>query len=88
MRDYNSAESKRAPKKAPVLYISKDSLCLLNFRFFELHMLAHNGIIFTEGHFFRGITRVFLCDIEKASVSRAEQFDFNSGWLRHNPFLL
>jgi hypothetical protein len=51
-------------------------------------MLAHDGVVFAEAHFFRGIARVFLGYIEKASVSCAEQFDFDSGWLRHNPFLL
>jgi hypothetical protein len=50
-------------------------------------MLAHDRVIFTERHFFRGIARVFLGCIEKASVSSAEQFDFDSGWLRHGPFL-
>jgi hypothetical protein len=61
---------------------------LLDLGFFELDMLAHDGVVFAEGHFFRGIARVFLGYIEKASVSCAEQFDFDSGWLRHNPFLL
>lgn len=51
-------------------------------------MFAHYGIIFAEGHFFCGVTRIFLSDIKKASVSCAEQFDFNSGWLCHEPFLL
>jgi hypothetical protein len=45
-------------------------------------MLAHDGVVFAEGHFFRGIARIFLGYIEKASVSSAEQFDFDSGWLR------
>jgi hypothetical protein len=61
---------------------------LLNLGFFELDMLAYDGVVFAEAHFFRGIARVFLSYIEKASVSSAEQFDFDSGWLRHNPFLL
>ncbi len=34
-------------------------------------MLAHDGVVFAEAHFFCGIARVFLGDIEKASVSGA-----------------
>jgi hypothetical protein len=61
---------------------------LLNLGFFELDMLAHDGVVFAERHLFRGIARVFLGYIVKASVSGADQFDFDSGWLRHGPFLL
>jgi hypothetical protein len=50
-------------------------------------MLAHDRVVFAEGHFFRRVARVFLGDIEKAGVSGAEQLDFDSGWLRHGPFL-
>ena len=60
---------------------------LFNFGFLELDMLAHYGIIFTESQLFRLIARIFLGDIEKAGVSGAEQFDFYSGWLRHDLFL-
>jgi hypothetical protein len=60
---------------------------LLDLGFLELDMLTHDGIIFAESHFFRGVPRVFLCDIEKAGVSGADQADFDSGWLRHGLFL-
>ncbi len=50
-------------------------------------MLAHDGVVFAEGHFFRGIARVFLGDIKKASVRSAEQLYLDSGWLRHGAFL-
>ena len=60
---------------------------LFDFGFFEFDVLANDGIIFTECQFFRLITRVFLGYIEKAGVSRAEQFDLYSGWLRHVLFL-
>ena len=60
---------------------------LLDFGFFELDMLAHDRIIFAESQLFRLIARIFLGDIEKAGVSCAEQFDFYSGWLRHDLFL-
>ena len=60
---------------------------LLNLGFFELDMLAHDGVIFAESKLFRLIARVFLSNIEKAGVSGAEQFDFYSGWLRHDLFL-
>ena len=50
-------------------------------------MLAHDRIIFAKAHLFRGVARIFLGDIEKTSVSRAEQFDLHSGWLRHGLIL-
>ena len=50
-------------------------------------MLTHNGIIFAERHLFGDVARVLLGDIEKASVSSAEQLDLDRGWLRHGPFL-
>ena len=50
-------------------------------------MLTHDGVIFAEGHFFCGVARVFLGYVEKTGVSSAEQLDFDSGWLRHGPFL-
>ena len=51
-------------------------------------MLAHNGVIFAHHHFFGDIARVFLGYIEKSSISRAKQFNFDIGWFRHGPFLL
>jgi hypothetical protein len=60
---------------------------LFNFGFFELDVLANDGVIFAERQLFRLVARVFLGDIEKAGVSGAEQFDFYSGWLRHDLFL-
>ena len=60
---------------------------LLNLGFIELDVLANDGVIFAESQLFRLIARVFLSDIEKAGVSGAEQFDFYSGWLRHDTFL-
>ena len=60
---------------------------LLDLGFFELDVLTHNRIIFAKSQLFRLIARIFLSDIEKAGVSGAEQFDFYSGWLRHDTFL-
>ena len=60
---------------------------LLDLGFFELDVLANDGVIFAESQLFRLIARVFLGDIEKAGVSSAEQFDLYSGWLRHDTFL-
>ena len=51
-------------------------------------MFAHNGVILTKAHFFSGIAWVLLCYIKETRVSGAEQFDLDSGWLRHDPFLL
>ena len=44
---------------------------LLDLGFLELDMLAHNGIIFAERQLFSLRARIFLGDIEKASVRRA-----------------
>ena len=60
---------------------------LLDLGFFELDVLANDGVVFAESQLFRLIARVFLGDIEKAGVSGAEQFDLYSGWLRHDTFL-
>jgi hypothetical protein len=60
---------------------------LLNLSFLELNMFAHYRVIFAKSQLFRLIAGVFLGDIEKAGVSGAEQFDFYSGWLRHDTFL-
>jgi hypothetical protein len=86
---FNHSPNQKGRHKRPFVTHHQAAFAgLLNLGFFELDMLAHDGVVFAEGHFFRGIARVFLGYIEKASVSRAEQFDFDSGWLRHNPFLL
>ncbi len=58
---------------------------LLDFGFLELDMLAHDGIIFFEGHFFSLRPWIFLSDIEKASVRSAGELDLNGGWLSHLP---
>ena len=58
---------------------------LLDLGFLELDMLAHDGIIFFEGHFFSLCPWVFLGDIEKASVRRAGELDLDGGWLSHLP---
>ena len=60
---------------------------LLDLSFFELDVLANDGVIFAESQLFRLVARVFLGDIEKAGVSSAKQFDLYSGWLRHDTFL-
>jgi hypothetical protein len=66
---------------------TRDAKGLFNLGFLELDMLAHNGVIFPEDQLFRLVPWVFLCNIEKAGVSGAEQFDLNCGWLRHGLFL-
>ncbi len=64
---------------------SRDSL--LDLGFFELDVLANDGIILPESQLFRLVTGIFLSDIKKSGVSGAEQFDLYSGWLRHDTFL-
>jgi len=56
---------------------------LFDFRFFENHVFAHDGIIFAKFHFLRRITGIFPRDIEKTRVSRAQEFDLNGGLFGH-----
>lgn len=72
-RDQHHAKLK---SKAPIL---------LDLRFLELDMLAHDGIIFFERQLFGLRARIFLGDIEKASVRRAGELDLDGGWLSHCP---
>jgi hypothetical protein len=58
---------------------------LLDLRFLELDMLAHDGIIFAERQLFGLRARIFLGDVEKASVRRAGELDLDGGWLSHCP---
>ena len=52
---------------------------LFDLRFFEIHMLARNRIIFPHHHFFGQIARIFLGYVEKAGVFGADEFDLYSG---------
>lgn len=60
---------------------------LLNLRFFELNMLAHDWIIFALHHLFGKIARVFTGYVEKSCIRGADEFDFYIGWFRHGAFL-
>lgn len=51
---------------------------LLDLRFFELHMLAHDGIVFVEFQFLGLRTGVFLGDIEIACISSGNELDLNN----------
>lgn len=82
------AESKRAHEAPYSFPLIDRKRSLLNLSFLKLHVLTHDGVIFTKTHFFRGIARVLLRYIKESGVSSAEQFYFDSGWLRHGPFLL
>ena len=82
------ARIKKGARSALIDEPFKQCLCLLDFSFLELDMLAHDGVIFAERHLFRDVARIFLGHVEEARVSGAEQLDLDSGWLRHGPFLL
>jgi hypothetical protein len=56
---------------------------LFDFGFFELDMLAHDGVIFAHHHFFGDIARVLFRHIEKARIGGADKPNFNRGWFRH-----
>lgn len=57
---------------------------LFDFGFFELDVLAHNGIIFTERQLFGLGPGVLLRDIEETGIRRAGELDFHGGWLGHD----
>jgi hypothetical protein len=50
---------------------------LLNFCFLEFHVLADDGIVFLDHHFFRLGTGIFFRHIVVARVGAADQSDFN-----------
>ena len=79
--------NQKGRQKRPDRYLNQEAKCLLDLGFLELDMLAHDGIVFAERHFFGDVARVFLGHIEKAGVSSTDQLDFDRGWLRHGPFL-
>ena len=47
-------------------------------------MLAHNGIIFAHRHLFGLVARILLGYVEEASVSGADETDFDGGRLCHD----
>ena len=56
---------------------------LLDLRFLKFHVLLCNGVILFKHQLFCARARVFLRDIEKASASRRQQFDFLGYWFGH-----
>ncbi len=46
-------------------------------------MFARDRIVFAELKFFGGCAGVFLRDVEKARIGRADQLDEDSAWLGH-----
>src|SRR3954471_3239661 len=57
---------------------------LLDFRFLESDVLAHDRIILPELKLFSGLAGVLLLHIEEAGASRADQPDENGILFRHN----
>jgi hypothetical protein len=59
---------------------------LLNLRFLELDMLAHDGIILAHHHLFGSVraARVFLGGVVKAGVSSADELDLDRDRLCHD----
>jgi hypothetical protein len=60
-------------------------LRLLDFCFFELDVLAHDGVILFHDHLFGHGARVLLGYVEIASVRGALKLDFDRCWLSHWP---
>ena len=50
---------------------------LFDLAFLEFNMLADDGVVFLDHHFFRLGARIFLGHIVVTSVSAAHQPDFN-----------
>jgi hypothetical protein len=57
---------------------------LLDLGFLEFHVLAHHGIIFLHGKFFRLGARILLGHIEVTGVSSRRQLDLDNVTLGHN----
>lgn len=57
---------------------------LLDFGFFEFHVLFCNRIIFTLDHFLGHGAAVFLCNVKEACVSCAFQLNFDCGGFCHD----
>lgn len=47
-------------------------------------MLAHDRVVFAHLHLLGRISWIFLRDVEKTSIRRANKTNLNSGRLRHN----
>lgn len=56
---------------------------LLDFSFFEFHMLARNRVIFLHDHFFRHCAGILLSHIEVAGAFSAKELNLLCGWLSH-----
>jgi hypothetical protein len=71
--------------RADVAALKRD---LLNLRFLELDMLAHDGVVFAKAQLFRGVraARVLFRHIVKAGVGRADELDLDGDWLGHDPY--
>lgn len=49
---------------------SKRKKALLDFAFFEFNVFFRDGVVFPDHHFLRHRPRIFLGDVEKASIGR------------------
>jgi hypothetical protein len=62
--------------------------CLLNLCFFELDVLARDGIIFLKNELFSRRARIFLRDVEESSSGRRQQLNLLSNGLSHGSRLV
>lgn len=70
-----------------LIVLKKLSRNLLNFSFFEIHMLTRNRVILTLDHFLGHCPRVLFRYVVKACVSGAYQLNLNCCWLSHRHIL-
>jgi hypothetical protein len=62
-------EQKKSAQLCGAFCVLLENPNLLDLGFLEFNMLANHRIIFGERELFRLGARIFLCDIEEASVS-------------------
>src|SRR4249920_1086619 len=56
----------------------------LDLGFLELDVLAHDRVIFAEGHLLGDVPRILLGHVEEAGVGGADELDLDRGRLGHD----
>src|SRR3954471_20783418 len=57
---------------------------LFDLGFLELDVLAHDGVVFAEGHLLGDVPRILLRHIIEAGVGGADELDLDGGRLGHD----
>src|ERR1700712_4078663 len=59
-------------------------LSSLDLGFLELDVLAHDRVVFLEGHLLGDVPRILLGHVEEAGVGGADELDLDRGRLGHD----